>query len=179
MACNKRVGRGTVTYRCDLEDNGHDGPCVSREVPRSVTERTAWEEGARQPVPPTPDPDEPDVPYIEPQTFAERQGEEPRRHPQEIERERAEARQAAIEAANEAAARKAVEDSVEGALDAAVADAPVPVFTVPRVEDAYSAVEMRAVIENEMASIDGIIIRLLAMRESLAAALDPAPDDGT
>lgn len=45
--CRKMVGKGYVAHPCEVEVNasgGHDGPCMSRDQPRSVTEREQWQE---------------------------------------------------------------------------------------------------------------------------------------
>lgn len=40
--CGTRVGKGLVTYPCDLE-RGHPGPCRAQENQPSVRQRKTWE----------------------------------------------------------------------------------------------------------------------------------------
>jgi hypothetical protein len=40
--CGTRVGKGLVTYPCDLE-RGHPGPCRAQENQPSVRQRRTWE----------------------------------------------------------------------------------------------------------------------------------------
>lgn len=40
--CNTRVGKGTITWQCDLE-GGHTGPCRAKENRPSVSARERWE----------------------------------------------------------------------------------------------------------------------------------------
>lgn len=56
MECGKRVGKGVVTYPCEVPVMGsapHDGPCMSPDNTASVRQRTAWSVGhlAAQPDP--------------------------------------------------------------------------------------------------------------------------------
>ncbi len=45
--CKKNVGRGVVSYPCNLEPN-HDGPCVARENQPSIRARAAWEKAIEE-----------------------------------------------------------------------------------------------------------------------------------
>lgn len=49
MECGKRVGAGVVSYPCQIDPQGHDGPCMAPENGPSVRKRTAW--AAQQPRP--------------------------------------------------------------------------------------------------------------------------------
>lgn len=42
--CSKPVGKGVLNFLCDL-DQGHDGPCASRDNPPSMRARQRWQEG--------------------------------------------------------------------------------------------------------------------------------------
>lgn len=41
--CGLYIGKGAVSYPCQIEGRGHDGPCMAPELARTVREREHWE----------------------------------------------------------------------------------------------------------------------------------------